>query len=400
MKKIFHRTAFVAGLFCAFAMFCTSLTAATLPDSFLVRQGDSFRFDSILPVKAVIVTDDNNTVSVVKSGGDRFILKVFGFLPAKEVTVQATNTTYVIPGGEAFGVKLYSQGVMVIGFSDLTNNSSPAYDAGIRAGDMLISLNGIAVTTNEEVSAIISSSGGTSVKAVILRDGKEKTVNIQPQKDVTGNYKSGMWVRDSTAGIGTLSYYVPDTGIFAGLGHGITDTDTGEIFPLQSGDAVEARIYSVNKGSKGTPGELCGSLGTKSIGSLFGNTECGVFGKRNEALSGQAIPVAMKQEAHRGQAYIRCTVEGDTVKEYSVEIVSIDYNSDAATKNMVIRITDEELLQKTGGIVRGMSGSPIIQDGKLIGAVTHVFVDDPTSGYAIFAENMLEAADNLLQNAA
>ncbi len=400
MIKFIRGLAVSLGLFFSFAITCVSVTAATLPDSFNVRRGDALRFDSILPVKAApSYTSAYTQTSSSKNSGGSFILKVFGIFPAKEVTVNPIDTTYVIPGGEAFGVKLYSKGVMVIGFSDFSSGTSPAYKSGIRAGDMIMTLNGIDVSSNEEVAEIISNCGG-SVEAKIIRNGKEKRLTIIPEKDSMGLYKSGMWVRDSTAGIGTVSYYLPDSRIFAGLGHGITDTDTGEIFPLQAGEAVGAYISSVNKGAKGAPGELCGSLNNTVLGTLFGNTECGVFGVSENAPVGTPIPVAMKQEAKRGSAYIRCTLEGNEVKEYSAEIVSIDYNSNAATKNMVIRITDSELLSKTGGIVRGMSGSPIIQDGKLIGAVTHVFVDDPTSGYAIFAENMLSMSDTLLDSAA
>lgn len=385
--KFFKRAASAVGVFCVFALSCVSITAAEFPDSFKVRYGDALRFESFFPVKAEAA---DNAVSTSMREKENFILKVFGIFPAKELTVTKEETTYVIPGGEAFGVKLYSKGVMVIGFSE----ASAAYEAGIRAGDMLISLNGKSVTTNEEVAEIIGSSNGNSVTAKILRDGKEKNLTVYPKNGSNG-YKSGMWVRDSTAGIGTVSYYMPESGIFAGLGHGITDSDTGKIFPLQAGEAVGAHISSVNKGQKGTPGELIGNFNDNSLGSLFGNTECGIFGKLNVPKTGKLYPVAMKQEIERGEAYIRCTVDGDAIKEYSVTIEDIDYNSDTATKNMVIRITDAELLQKTGGIVRGMSGSPIIQNGKLIGAVTHVFVDDPTSGYAIFAENMLEMANSI-----
>lgn len=400
MVKFFKGLALSTGLFFSFVITCISVADATLPNSFNVRQGDTLYFDSILPVKAVSSYSSGYAeTSSAKSSGGSFILKVFGIFPAKEVSVHSTNTTYVIPGGEAFGVKLYSKGVMVIGFADSSGGTSPAYKAGIRAGDMIITLNGIEVSSNEEVAKIISESDG-EIEAKILRNGKEKIVTIFAEKDGLGLYKSGMWVRDSTAGIGTVSYYIPDSRIFAGLGHGITDTDTGEIFPLQAGEAVGAYISSVNKGAKGAPGELCGSLNNTTLGTLFGNTECGVFGMTQHSPSGDLIPVAMKQEASRGSAYIRCTVNGNEVKDYSAEIVSIDYNSNAATKNMVIRITDSELLSKTGGIVRGMSGSPIIQNGKLIGAVTHVFVDDPTSGYAIFAENMLEMSQSLLNHAA
>ena len=257
------------------------------------------------------------------------------------------------------------------------------------------------ITTNRDISNIVSACNGNTVVFEVKRNDTTFTVNVLPQKSAAqDSYKVGLWVRDSTAGIGTITYFNPQTGHFAGLGHGISDVDTGVLMPLAVGDVIGANISSVIKGQKGAPGQLEGSFNEfVQYGSLIQNTSQGVFGKTNDKnlLSQQAIPIASNDEVQVGEVTIRCTTNGSEISEYKAMIESINKSSTSQGKNMVIKITDEALLEKTGGIVQGMSGSPIIQNGKLVGAVTHVLINDPTMGYGIFIENML-AIDS--QNAA
>lgn len=303
----------------------------------------------------------------------------------------------LIPGGQSFGVKFYTDGVMVVDMTafDTENGiKNPAFDAGIRIRDMIISMNGEKITSNEDVARIVTQSNGEPLTVEVKRNSSTFTVSVIPQKSTAqGSYKIGLWVRDSTAGIGTITYINPENGHFAGLGHAISDVDTGLLMPLARGEVIGADITGVVRGQKGTPGQLKGTfLNEVVFGWLADNTAQGIFGvtKNDTLLSGAPILTADSSEVHTGDATIRCTIDGTTVQEYTAVIESLNKNSAARTKNLIIRITDPLLLEKTGGIVQGMSGSPIIQDGKLIGAITHVLISEPTMGYGIFIENMLE----------
>ena len=333
---------------------------------------------------------------------DRNRKNLFGAVQTN--TNNNTSDLALIPGGQAFGVKFYTDGVMVVdmtAFETADGMRNPAYEAGIRTKDIIISVNGEKITTNRDISNIVSACNGNTVVFEVKRNDTTFTVNVLPQKSAAqDSYKVGLWVRDSTAGIGTITYFNPQTGHFAGLGHGISDVDTGVLMPLAVGDVIGANISSVIKGPKGAPGQLEGSFNEfVQYGSLIQNTSQGVFGKTNDKnlLSQQAIPIASNDEVQVGEVTIRCTTNGSEISEYKAMIESINKSSTSQGKNMVIKITDEALLEKTGGIVQGMSGSPIIQNGKLVGAVTHVLINDPTMGYGIFIENML-AIDS--QNAA
>lgn len=306
-----------------------------------------------------------------------------GNIPIKEANISYKDRPCVIPGGTPFGIKIRSEGVMIISTAD----NSPAKRAGIKPGDVILSVNGEAVHTNSEISEKLNA---CDTAALVLRRGdSELSVCLEPELDGT-EQKIGAFVRDSAAGIGTLTFYDPELGTFGGLGHPVSDVTTGEAVPLGEGEITRAQIYGVVAGRDGTAGELCGLLLPGSdIGKITANTHSGVFGTLSKPLDGEPIPVAFKQEVHTGAASILTTVDGDTPNEYSIEIERINLLDLNGSKAMVIKITDPELLSLTGGIVRGMSGSPIIQDGRLAGAVTHVLVNDPTHGYAIFAETML-----------
>ncbi|MDR0821713.1 MAG: SpoIVB peptidase [Oscillospiraceae bacterium] len=318
-------------------------------------------------------------------------LSLFGMFGIKDIQIERTDRPNLIPCGTPFGIKMLTIGVVVTDFGYI-GGSSPAKDAGIKAGDNILRINGVKITDNDDIADAVALAP-KSAEVELIRDGSPMTLSVTPTKSIeSGEYKIGVWVRDSTAGIGTVTYYDKATGVFAGLGHGVCDGDTGKLMPLSEGHAVPVSINRVVKGKKGAPGELCGSfLSEVAIGTIAFNTDSGVFGKMENppAITGE-IPMAFKQEVKTGAAEILSTVGGSEAKAYSVIIEKINYDETNAVKNMIVRVTDPELLNTTGGIAQGMSGSPIIQNGRLAGAVTHVFVGDVTRGYAIFAENMYD----------
>lgn len=312
-----------------------------------------------------------------------------GKMHIKQVSVSQEQRRMMVPGGTPFGIKLRTDGVMVIS----VNKGSPADCAGIKPGDIISSINGVQVQTNSEIAAAVQLDSEQSV-VVLKRGSSEMCISAEPQKDGT-EYRLGAWVRDSAAGIGTLTCFDPDTGKFAGLGHPVSDVTTGELMPLSSGEITQAEIFSVVKGQNGEAGELCGDLCSGAVGKLSANTPVGVFGDLMTIPNGNALPVAFRQEVECGPASIMTTISGTEPQVYSIEIEKINVCALNGTKSMVIRVTDQRLLDSAGGIVRGMSGSPIIQNGMIVGAVTHVLLNDPSRGYAVFAETMMEQMDAL-----
>lgn len=312
-------------------------------------------------------------------------------------TVSAENAPReLIPGGMAFGVKYYSKGAIVIGVCDVETASglaSPARDAGLTTGDIITSAGGSEIGMLEDLLELVEECGGQKIEIEYTRENQTQTTVVTPVIDRTTNaYRIGVWVRDSTAGIGTITFIDAKTNRFGGLGHGINDSSTGMLMPFGKGSIVEVTVTGVTKGRKSLPGELKGEFGSEDIGTLSSNTEAGVFGTYHslpKSLS-SPVPVASKAELKAGKATVRTAVDG-TVREYEIEIEEI-YRDSGRTKNFLIHVTDDRLLGITGGIVQGMSGSPILQNGKLVGAVTHVLVNDPTRGYGIYIENMLDAA--------
>lgn len=300
----------------------------------------------------------------------------------------------LVPGGTPFGIKLRTDGVMVVS----VNKGSPADRAGIKPGDMISSVNGVPVQTNSGIAEAVQLSP-SECTIVVSRGSSEKCIRLVPEA-ANGQYRIGTWVRDSAAGIGTLTYFDPATGLFGGLGHPVSDVTTGELMPISSGEITNAEIFSVMKGCDGEAGELCGDLCPGILGKLSANTPVGIFGTMNAEPTGSAIPMAFRDEAECGPAVILATIEGCEPQEYTIEIEKINMYAISGTKSMVIRVTDERLISEAGGIVRGMSGSPIIQNGMLVGAVTHVFLNDPTRGYAVFAQTMMEQMDEVSKAAA
>ena len=395
MRRAYRISVAVLSLFLSGVLVLVSVLGALLPDHYYVAQGQRLILPGLWGIRAQGWADRMPDELLCRAG-NRYstTLSLLGGPVIKTVSVQVVEREMVIPAGTPFGIKMFTEGVMVVGMSDLDLNGkavNPAKQAGIKTGDVILSIEGQKVESNEQVGEIVSASGGRPLEVCFLRGGTEHVVSMTPAVSPTdGSYKAGIWVRDSSAGIGTMTYYDPQTRIFAGLGHAVCDVDTGGVMPLATGEAVEVTITGVNKGSSGFPGELRGVFGSgQVIGTLIHNDETGIYGQcsYSPALN-EPVPLALQSEVHPGPAVIYTTVEGKTPRSYQIEIERVSVSGANLTKNMVIRVTDEKLLSLTGGIVQGMSGSPILQDGKLAGAVTHVFVNDPTRGYGIFAQNM------------
>ncbi len=394
----------VLSIMCAFVFGGIIYMQYTLPNDYSVFEGNKLNIGTNFPVEAVYEGEEFSSITTnKKQSADYSVqLKALGIIPIKKASISVVSKRKVAVSGKPFGIKIYTDGVMVVGIDSVETehgNKTPATDAGLKEGDLILSINGQAVYSNEEVAELIEKSGGNTMRFLIRRNNKEKNLWITPVCSYqSGTYKTGIWVRDSSAGIGTMTFYSPANGVACGLGHGVCDIDTGELLTLNSGELVAAEIVGIDAGCSGDPGELMGRFCEESIGELVVNNETGVYAACEQEFSNKdLIPLALKQEIKTGKAQIYTTVDGKTPAFYECEIEKIAHN-DSITKNMVIRITDSKLLELTGGIVQGMSGSPVIQNGKLVGAVTHVLVDDPTKGYAIFAENMLETAQSVANN--
>ncbi|MBE6990615.1 MAG: SpoIVB peptidase [Ruminococcaceae bacterium] len=302
----------------------------------------------------------------------------------------------LIPMGRAVGIKLFADGVLVVATSDLnTGGRSPAEDCGLREGDLILRIDDEEIQSTEHLQSLLQEHGEAAVTLTVRRGQRTSAVDTCAVLCDDGVYRLGVWIRDSMAGIGTLTFYDPNTGNYGALGHGITDVDTQVLMPLSSGSIMETTVRAVKKGQRGDPGELKGDFSVqRDVGTVFANTAAGIFGVVSDsafASGGQPIPVAAPDEVHPGEAEILCTVSGDRTELYRVEITRLCPGRQDM-RDLLLRVTDRRLLETTGGIVQGMSGSPIIQDGRFVGAVTHVLVNDPTQGYGILMENMLSMA--------
>lgn len=304
----------------------------------------------------------------------------------------------LIPLGKAVGIKLFADGVLIVATSEVEvqgKTVSPAKDCGLKEGDLLLQINDEKIESTEHLQSLLQENGAAAVTLSVRRGSKTMEVATSPVVCADGVCRLGAWIRDSMAGIGTLTYYDPASGVYGALGHGITDVDTHQLMPLSSGSIMETTVKAVKKGTRGDPGELKGDFSVqRDVGTVSANTEGGIFGTVDDQeflREASAIPVASAEEVTLGTATILATISGSETQEYAVEIVKL-YDGTQPTRNLLLRVTDERLLNTTGGIVQGMSGSPILQNGKFVGAVTHVLVNDPQQGYGILMENMLHAA--------
>ncbi len=330
----------------------------------------------------------NNTVGSTSLG-------VFAGASPMRASSSDYDGVMLYPGGIPFGVKFMTEGVLITSLTDITTQNGkvcPARDAGLKPNDIILKANGKALTDAAELSELTEQGAGEAIELVCMRDSHEFSASLSPVLCIEeGKYKTGMFVRDSGAGIGTVTYIVPDSLSFGGLGHGICDSDTGKLIPMQRGSVVGVTISGVKKGLSGSPGEVRGYFSSGKTGTLFKNTEYGVFGAFSslpQNLVSKPMPIGTRSTLKSGKAYILTTLDGTNPTQYEIEISDIKVNS-TSNKCFTVKVTDKALLQKSGGIVQGMSGSPIIQNGRLVGAVTHVLINDPATGYGIFIENML-----------
>ncbi len=367
---------------------------ATLPTLATVHSSNSnvvsaFRGNHSVSVKGQSVGESNMVVSV-------------GDFPAKKVDVKVLPDMKLIPGGESIGVKLNSVGVLVVGFHLIhtTNGDlSPGEEAGLKVGDIITKINDQKVENMSDVKQIVTDNGDHNVLLTILRGEKKQKVELTPVKDQSDQkYRIGLYIRDSAAGIGTLTFYDPNSGKYGALGHVISDADTKEPIQVYNGTVLRSEVTGIDKGTSGHPGEKIANFtpNTAPIGNITQNTPFGIYGKLSTVLKNgiydKPMPIALSNEVKKGPAKILTVVDGHKVQAYDIRIINSVDQKFPATKGLVLKITDPRLLDKTGGIIQGMSGSPIIQDGKIIGAVTHVFVNDPTSGYGCHIEWMLQQA--------
>lgn len=365
-----------------------------LPDKIEAYSTKKIEYKSVYSVEnnsSYLVDYQNNSkVSPVEND-----IKLLGIIPVKTTSIIQSKPKKVSVSGESFGIKLYTDGVIIVGIRDVETDKgkcNPAKEAGLEKGDIIIEINGKKVYSADSVTDILNDNNGNDYKITIKRNGNYKEFLLKPAYSSSqGCYKVGLWVRDSTAGVGTITYYDKSNNTVSALGHPITDVDTNEIMPILDGEAVRATVTKIYKSKAGEAGSLCCEFTNDIIGTLKKNCQSGIYGKYTCTLKNTyEYEVASPNEIVRGPVQILCTIDSGKAKFYNAQISRISYRENKKGKNMVVKITDDRLLEKTGGIVQGMSGSPIIQNGKLVGALTHVIVDSPEKGYAIFAQDMVD----------
>ena len=399
---------FIISLLLILLAYVTNITS--IPDSVILFEDDELSLETIAGVK--IKEKNDNTVEASTKLNDNKVsennnsdnkkeynLSLLG-VNLKTITANILPETKVVPLGDLVGLKLYTKGVLVVGISEIKGEDNKTYkpyeEAGIEQGDSIIKINNEKIESTEDLLECVSKTNGKTMNVTYIKGGEEVEKTITPVKTSKNTYKLGIWVRDAGAGVGTLSFYDETTNTIASLGHGIQDVDTEEMLDISSGEIVTAEIVNVKKGEENNPGKIEGTIeDSKNLGTVYSNTRFGVYGKINNKNelnidTSKAIKVALRNEIKEGDAKIICTLEDGKKEEYNVRIQKIFKSNNEDNKSMIVKVTDERLLEKTGGIIQGMSGSPIIQNGKMIGALTHVLVSNPTIGYGVFADLMLK----------
>ena len=375
-----------------FLILITAVCLIKLPDKIYTKNDESV--PSIAPI--------GNTITKVDDDSNKYEIKFLGMIPLKSVEVEKIKDLELYPGGVPIGVRVSSEGVLVVGYSDIEINNekeeSPGKVGGLEIGDVILKINGIEMHNSRDLVKAIKQSEKDSIKVDILRHGENITKIVTLKKENNKDYKIGLWIRDSTAGVGTMTFYDDTSKKFGALGHPITDSDTNEPFLIKDGDVIESSIISIRKGEKGSPGELKGIFINESnpTGEIDKNTQSGIFGQLNSNILQKSdikrLKVGFRDEIVPGKAKIITTIDENGPQEYEIEIEKLLNQNVASSKSMVIKVTDPRLLEKTGGIVQGMSGSPIIQNNKIVGAETHVLINKPDTGYGIYIEWMLQDA--------
>ena len=380
-------------------IYVTNITA--IPKKIILFEGEKLKLGTILGIyetKEQIITTSSNTEDNNIISEEKITLSLFNLVNVKNVNVTTIEKTKVVPLGNTIGLKLYSSGVLVIGMTEI-EGKKPYENSGIEEGDLITYINNEQVTTTDELIECVNNSQGQILEITYVRDGQEYETCIEPVVTDENEYKLGLWVRDGAAGIGTVTYYEPSTGKFAALGHGIVDADTDKLISIESGEVVTTNVIDIQKGEEGNPGQIKGTVTNgQTIGEVYTNTEFGIYGKitsknRLNIIEENSLEVASREEIKEGEAQVILTLEDGIRKEYNIEITKIYKNNNTDNRSMMIKVIDENLLNLTGGIIQGMSGAPIVQNGKFIGAVTHVFVNNPTEGYAVFGDLMIKTSN-------
>ena len=384
----------------------------SIPDNLILMQGEELNIKTMFGLN--LENSSGQTIEAMASDTEKISKEVgkldlslnLGNFSLKDVTVNVIPNTVVIPGGEAIGLRLYTSGVLVVGMSEIVGTDNKSYspykDSGIQEGDMIVKIDDKAITCTSDLITKVNECNGNSVEITYVRDGNNYITEIKPTKTEENEYKLGLWVRDAAAGVGTITYYDPESQMFGALGHGILDIDTDQLIDIAKGEVITSKILSIVKGEKGKPGEVQGSIDNgKVIGEVYKNTNFGIYGKLTDVSlieGGKTLEVMPRDEVKLGKATIICTLDNNKREEYEIEIERLYTSTNRNNKNMIIKVTDKRLLEKTGGIIQGMSGSPILQDGKFVGAVTHVMVNNPEKGYGIFADTMLKQMKEVEKN--
>lgn len=387
-----------------------TLVITNLPDELVVFEGETIFMKTLLGLNIklndeTIETSSNSSQSLTKQAGKSTLeVSLFDSINIKNVNVDVLPKTTVIPVGNIAGVKLYTNGVLVVGMSEIEGYDNKKYkpyeNKGIKEGDTIVKIDEKLINSTEDLIETVNNSQGRDIKVQYIHQEETKECSISPVKTSNSQYKLGLWVRDSAAGVGTVSFYEPTSKTFGALGHGITDIDTNELINIASGEFVTTRILNITKGESGNPGKIQGTVENQTnIGKIYKNSKFGIYGKVDNISSlnidmSKEMEVALREEIKTGKATILCSLDNQQPQEYEIEIDKINKENNYDNKSMQIKITDQKLLEKTGGIIQGMSGSPVIQNGKFVGAVTHVLVNDPTKGYAVFGDIMLKQSKN------
>ena len=394
MKKIFLIIFLLVIL-----IYVTNITG--ISKNIILFEGETLKLGEIFGIyinkEPIVTTSSNNEDSNIVSE-EIIHLSLFNLVKVKDVDVTTIENTKVIPLGNTIGLKLYANGVLVIGMTEI-EGQKPYQNSGIKEGDLIVYIDNTQITTTDELIECVNKSNGELLQITYIRDGEQYVTNIEPATTQSQEYKLGLWVRDGAAGIGTATYYEPETKKFAALGHGIVDLDTEKLISIESGELVTTKVINIQKGEEGVPGQIKGTItNEEAIGNIYSNTEFGIYGditstSKLNINESNLMPVALRSEIKEGPAKIILTLEDGIRKEYDIEITKIYTNNNINNKSMLIKVTDERLLELTGGIIQGMSGAPIIQNGKFIGACTHVFVNNPKEGYAVFGDLIIKTGN-------
>ncbi len=402
MKKFFLKLLLVFFLFVFYTYF---LLIQSIPDKLVLFEGENINIKKLFGIsikqenEEILETSSNSEITE-KVGKKNLEVSLFDKVKLKTVEVNTLPKTTVIPVGNIAGLKLYTNGVLVVGMSEIEGKDNKKYkpyeNSQIQEGDTIIQINENIINSTQDLIDEVNNSKGENVNIKYIHEEETKECSIEPVQSYDNQYKLGLWVRDSAAGVGTVTFYEPETKSFGALGHGITDIDTQQLINIASGEFVTTRILDIEKGEEGIPGRIQGTVENQAnIGTIYKNTKFGIYGIVDNLSSlnidtSKKMELALRDEIKTGKATILCSLDNRNIQEYEIEIEKIFKENNYDNKSMKIKITDPKLIEKTGGIIQGMSGSPIIQNGKFVGAVTHVLVNDPTQGYGVFGDIMLK----------